>query len=45
MALFYLRTSKSPVIKNRNAIETKPFMVKNAAFTRLRSSCLTSECS
>ncbi len=32
-------------MKIRNPIEMKPFMVKKAAFTRLRSSCLTSECS
>lgn len=37
--------SRSPAMKNRKAIETKPFMVKKAAFTRLRSSCFTSECS
>ena len=36
---------RSPAMKNRNAIETRPFMVKKAAFTRLRSSCFTSECS
>ena len=37
--------SRSPAMKKRNAIETRPFMVKKAAFTRLRSSCFTSECS
>jgi hypothetical protein len=36
---------RSPAMKNRNAMETKPFMVKKAAFTRLRSSCFTRECS
>src|ERR1019366_1284301 len=36
---------RSPAMKNRNAIEIRPFMVKNAAFTRLRSSCFTNECS
>src|ERR1039458_8624212 len=36
---------RSPAMKNRNAIETRPFMVKKAAFTRLRSSCFTNECS
>ena len=43
--LTYRASIRSAAMKNRNAMETRPFMVKKAAFTRLRSSCSTKECS
>jgi len=33
----YRRSITSAEMKNRNPIEINPFMVKNAAFTRLKS--------
>jgi hypothetical protein len=36
---------RSPARKIKNTTEMTPFMVKKAAFSRLRSSCRTSECS
>ena len=38
-------SSKSPATKKKNTTEITPFMVKNAAFSLLKSSCRTSVCS
>ena len=45
IATGYFRSSKSPATKAKKRTEITPFMVKNAAFSLLRSSGATRECS